>query len=40
MTSYFRGGCPDLNEIRQPGAELHDDYGDVVKIETGSRIPI
>jgi len=21
MTSYFRGGCPDLNEIRQPGAE-------------------
>ena len=33
MTSYFRGGCSDLDEIQQPDAEWHADYGEVVKIE-------
>jgi len=40
MTSYFSGGCSDLDEIRQPDAEWHADYGKMVEIETGSRIPI
>jgi len=40
MTSYFRSGCSDLDEIRQPDAEWHADYGEMVEIETGSRIPI
>jgi len=31
MTSYFSGGCSDLDEIRQPDAEM-------VEIETRSRI--
>ena len=33
MTSYFSGGCSDLDEIRQPDAEWHADYGKMVKIE-------
>jgi len=40
MTSYFSGGWSDLYEIRQPDAEWHADYGEMVEIETGSRIPI
>jgi len=40
MTSYFGNGCSDLDEIRQPGAEQHADYGKMVEIETGSRIPL
>jgi len=36
MTSYFSGGCSDLDEIRQPDAEWHADYGKMVEIETGS----
>jgi len=34
MTSYFGSGYSDLNEIRQPDAEWHADYGDMVEIET------
>jgi len=30
----------DFDEIRLPGAEQHADYGKMVDIETGSRIPI
>ena len=40
MTSYFHSGCSDLDEIRQSDAELHPAYGEMVKIETGSRISI
>ena len=40
MTSYFSGGCSDLDEIRQPDAEWHAVNGEMVEIETGSRIPI
>jgi len=40
ITSYLHWGCTDLDEIRQSNAEWHAEYGDVVKIETGSRIPI
>jgi len=40
MTSYFGNVCSDLNEIRQPDAEQHADYGEMVEMETGSRIPI
>jgi len=40
MTSYFSGRCSDLDESRQPDAEWHVDYGEMVEIETGSRIPI
>jgi len=29
-----------LNEIRQPDAEWHADYGEMVEVETRSRIPI
>jgi len=29
-----------IDEIQQPNAERHAEYGDMVKIETGSRIPI
>ena len=39
MTSYLSGGCSDLDEIRQSDAEQHADYGEMVKIKTGSRIP-
>jgi len=39
-TSYFRSGWSDLDEIRQHDAELHTDYGEMVDIETGSKIPI
>ena len=28
------------SEIRQPDAEWHDKYSDIVEIETGSRIPV
>jgi len=35
MTSYFRSGCFDLDEIRQSDAEWHADYGEMVDIETG-----
>jgi len=37
MTSYFGNACSDLYEIRQPDAEQHADYGEMVEIETGSR---
>ena len=37
-TSYIRLGWTDLEEIRQPNAEWRTKYGDMVKIETGSRI--
>jgi len=40
MTSYFSGGCSKLDEFRQPDAEWHADYGELVYIKTGSRIPI
>jgi len=40
MTSYFSDGCSDLDEIRQPDAEQHANYGEMVEIKTGSRIPI
>jgi len=40
MTSYVSGGCSDLDEIRQPDAEWHAAYGEMVKIETGGKIPI
>jgi len=39
MTSYFSGGCSDLDEIWQPDAEYHADYGEMAENETGSRIP-
>jgi len=39
MTSYFRSRCSDLDEIRQPDAQWHADYGEMVGIETGNRIP-
>jgi len=32
MTSYFRSGCSNFHEIRQPGAENHADYGELVEI--------
>ena len=40
MTSYFRNGWFDLDKIRRHDAEWHADYGGMVEIETGSRIPI
>jgi len=40
MTSYSSGGCSDLDEIRQSDAEWHANYGKMVEIKTGSRIPI
>ena len=39
-TSYFCSRWSDLDEIKQPDAEQYPDYGDMVKIETESRIPI
>ena len=33
MTSYFSGGCSDLDEIRQSDAEQHADYGKMVGIK-------
>ena len=36
MTSYFRSGCSDLDEIQQQDAELHADYGEMDEIKTGS----
>jgi len=39
MISYFGGGWYNLDEIRQPDAEEHADYSEMVDIETGSRIP-
>ena len=38
--TYLLTGCSDLDEIRQPDVEKHADYGEMVEIETGSRIPI
>jgi len=29
-----------LDEIWQAGVKYHADYGDIINIETGSRIPI
>jgi len=41
MTSYFRSVCLDFfYEIRQSDGEYHVDYGELVEIETGNRIPI
>ena len=40
MTSCFRNGCSDLDEIRYTDAEWHVLYSQMVEIETGSRIPI
>jgi len=40
MTSYFGNGCSDLDESRQPDAKQHADYGEMVEIKTGSKIPI
>ena len=40
MTSYFSGGCSDLDKIRQPVAKWHSDYGEMVEIKSGSRSPI
>ena len=40
MMSCFGSGCSDLNEIRQPDAEQHADYGEMLEMETGSRTPI
>jgi len=36
----IRGGCFDLDEIRQLDTEWHADYGEMVEIKTVSRIPI
>jgi len=33
-------GCSDLDEIRQSDAESYADYGKMVELEAGSRIPI
>jgi len=40
MTSYFRIGRFDIDKIWQLYAEYHADYGDVVAVETGRKIPI
>ena len=43
MRSFFHFFCrarSDLDNISQTGAEWHVDCGDMVEIETGSRIPI
>ena len=40
LTSYFGNGWSDMDEVWQLYAEYRADYGDVVKVETGSRIPI
>jgi len=40
LTSYPRWGWTDLDEFWQPNAEWHAEYGDVVKIESGSGTPI
>jgi len=40
MTSYFRCGWSDLNDIRQHDAKYHANCGTVTEIETGSRIRI
>ena len=40
MTSYLRIGCSDMDEIWQIYAEYHAYYGNMVEIETGSKIPI
>jgi len=40
MTSDFRTGWTDLDEIWYSDAERHADCGEMVGIETGSRIPI
>ena len=37
---FFFRGWSDLDKISQTGAEWHVDCGDMVEIETGSRIPI
>jgi len=39
MISYFGGGWSSLDKIRQPDAEQHADYGEIIDIETWSRIP-
>ena len=36
MTSYFRSGWSDFDEIRQPDAGQHADYGEMADIEIGS----
>jgi len=40
ITSYLRWGWTDLDEIRQPNAEWHAEYGDMDKFETGNKISI
>jgi len=40
MTSYYRIGRSNMDEVWQLYAEYHADYGDVVKVETGRRILI
>jgi len=40
MASYFRIGCSDIDEIWDIYAEYHADYGNMVEMGTGSRIPI
>ena len=38
--TYLRWGWTDLDEIRQPNAEWHAEYGDMAKDKIGSRIPV
>jgi len=38
--SFFYRGRSDLDKISQTGAERHVECGDMVEIETGSKIPI
>ena len=33
MTSYFSGGCSDLDEIRHSDAEQHADYGEMSRLK-------
>jgi len=40
MTSYFRREWSNLDQVWQPDAEQHADYGDIVETETGSKISI
>jgi len=40
MTSFFSHDQSDLDKISQTGAEWYVDCGDMVEIETESRIPI
>jgi len=39
MTSYFHSGCSDSDKILQANAEQNADYGKMVEIKTGNRIP-